>query len=79
MNLFTFAKQIPPLLTAKLWRAVIEFQLIQPNDRVAIGFSGGKDSIFLLFLLAALKEKFPFSFDFMLLSACFSVLFALIT
>ena len=64
MNLFHYAKQISPIYSAKFWRAIIEFNLIEKNDKIALGFSGGKDSIYLLFLLSSLKEKFPFPFDF---------------
>lgn len=62
MNLFDLAKHISPVYSAKFWRAIIEFNLIQENDRIAVGFSGGKDSLFLLYLLKLLQDKFPFSF-----------------
>ena len=63
MNLFDLSKEISPTYTAKFWRAVLEFNLIEKNDKIALGFSGGKDSIYLLFLLSSLKEKFPFPFE----------------
>ncbi|MCQ2361776.1 MAG: tRNA lysidine(34) synthetase TilS [Acidaminococcaceae bacterium] len=48
---------------AKLWRAIIEFDMLQPEDRILIGFSGGKDSMFLVAQLAELQKHAPFHFD----------------
>lgn len=48
---------------AKLWRAVIEFDMLQPEDRILIGFSGGKDSMFLVSQLTELQKHAPFHFD----------------
>lgn len=38
-------------------RAVVEFELIGSGDRILIGVSGGKDSIFLTYALAILREQ----------------------
>ena len=43
---------------SKLMRAVVEFDLISDGDRILIGLSGGKDSLFLTYALAVLKERF---------------------
>lgn len=37
--------------------------MLAPGDRCLVGLSGGKDSAFLLYALAALKQKSPFQFD----------------
>ena len=58
--LHNISKQLPPTYAAKFWRSLIEFEQIQAKDRIIVGFSGGKDSIFLLFLFALLKNNFPF-------------------
>ncbi|MFQ9522497.1 MAG: hypothetical protein ACLR2G_02090 [Phascolarctobacterium faecium] len=39
---------VPAELLSKLWRAVIEFDMLQAGDRILIGLSGGKDSMFRL-------------------------------
>ncbi len=50
-----------------LWRpfikAIKEFNLLEENDKVAIAFSGGKDSILLSFLFEELKLHSDFHFD----------------
>lgn len=50
-------------LLRRIWRAIIEFELLESGDRVIVGFSGGKDSGFLLAALAAAREKSPFPFE----------------
>ncbi|MBV9183396.1 MAG: PP-loop domain-containing protein [Acidobacteria bacterium] len=44
-------------------RAIAEFEMIRPGDRVAVGLSGGKDSTTLLHALLMLKQRAPVSFD----------------
>lgn len=55
--------RLPGTLTRKLLKAIREFDLIRPGDRVLVGFSGGKDSSFLLYALAAFQKSnlIPFS------------------
>ena len=48
---------IPQSYFSKLMRAVVEFELIEEGDRILIGVSGGKDSIFLTYALAILRER----------------------
>ena len=48
---------IPQSYFSKLMRAVVEFELIENGDRILIGVSGGKDSIFLTYALAILRER----------------------
>ena len=36
-----------------------DYRMIEPNDKIAIGVSGGKDSVALLVLLAAMREYYP--------------------
>ena len=48
---------IPQTYFSKLMRAVVEFELIEQGDRILIGVSGGKDSIFLTYALAILRER----------------------
>jgi tRNA 2-thiocytidine biosynthesis protein TtcA len=44
-------------------RAMGRFAMLRPGDRVAVGVSGGKDSLCLLDALAAMRERTPFAFD----------------
>ena len=48
---------------SKLIRAVVEFDLIQDGDKILIGLSGGKDSLFLTYALAALRERIARKFS----------------
>ena len=44
-------------------RCVEDYEMIAPNDRVAVGVSGGKDSLMLLTALAKLREFYPIPFE----------------
>ncbi|MDO4344940.1 MAG: ATP-binding protein [Eubacteriales bacterium] len=44
-------------------KAVDEYQMIEEGDRIAIGISGGKDSLTLLYALHGLHRFYPKKFD----------------
>ena len=44
-------------------KAVDDYQMISAGDRIAIGISGGKDSLALLFALHELQRFYPFPFE----------------
>lgn len=48
--------------TRRIWRAIVEFQMISEGDRILVGFSGGKDSAFLLYALTAIRAYSPIEF-----------------
>ena len=50
---------VPAELLSKLWRAVIEFDMLQAGDKILIGLSGGKDSMFLTAALAEIQKYAP--------------------
>ncbi|NLK07180.1 MAG: tRNA 2-thiocytidine biosynthesis protein TtcA [Firmicutes bacterium] len=55
---------LPRHYARRIWRAIIEFELLAPKDQILVGYSGGKDSLFLLYALKALQAKSPFPFTF---------------
>lgn len=59
-----FEKKYNKQFLNKVKKAIIDFDLINPNDKIAIGLSGGKDSIFLLFCMILIKQTFIKDFDF---------------
>ncbi len=44
-------------------RCIEDYEMIAPGDRIAIGVSGGKDSLILLYAMARLKEFYPVPFE----------------
>lgn len=60
---------VPSDLLGKLWRALIEFKMLAPQDKILIGLSGGKDSMFLTAALAEIHKYSPIPFDL----ACYTV------
>lgn len=60
---------VPAEDLSKLWRAIIEFDMLQPGDRILIGLSGGKDSMLLTAMLAEIKRHSPIPFEL----ACYTV------
>jgi tRNA 2-thiocytidine biosynthesis protein TtcA len=48
---------LPGIHTRKLLRAIREFDLIRTGDRVLVGLSGGKDSVFLTYALSVLQKQ----------------------
>lgn len=60
---------VPTEDLSKLWRAIIEFDMLQPGDRILVGLSGGKDSMLLTAMLAEIKKYSPIPFDL----ACYTV------
>ena len=60
---------IPAEQLSKLWRCLIEFDMLAPNDKIMIGLSGGKDSMLLTVMLAEIKKFSPIPFEI----ACFTM------
>lgn len=52
-------------VTGKMRRAIDDYNMIEDGDKIAIGLSGGKDSITLLHCLHNLKRYYPKKFDIM--------------
>ena len=46
-------------------KAVDDYQMIEEGDKIAIGISGGKDSLTLLYALQGLRRFYPHKFDIM--------------
>lgn len=44
-------------------RAIDDYGMIEENDKIAVGMSGGKDSVTLLHILAALRRFYPKKFQ----------------
>ena len=44
-------------------KAIDDYQLIESGDKIAIGISGGKDSLTLLYALSGLRRFYPKRFD----------------
>ena len=51
------------ILLSYVRRAVDDYKMIEENDKIAIGLSGGKDSISLLLALSDLRKFYPKKFD----------------
>lgn len=47
---------LPKEYLSRLLRAVVEFQLIEEGDKILIGLSGGKDSLFMAYALTEMKR-----------------------
>lgn len=60
---------VPPsrALLAAAGRAIGDYRMIRPGDRVLLGLSGGKDSLALLHVLLHLRARAPIDFE---LAAC---------
>lgn len=63
-----------PKLFSKMLKALDEFDLIQENDKIAIGMSGGKDSLLLAKMLQQLQKfsRVKFSLEFIAMDPGFS-------
>ncbi|MCL1805598.1 MAG: tRNA 2-thiocytidine biosynthesis TtcA family protein [Clostridiales bacterium] len=51
--------EIPPYIIKGMRKAIVEFDLLEPGDRVLVGFSGGKDSTLLMHALSRLTRHIP--------------------
>lgn len=56
-------RRLEKRLLSLLGQASAEFGLIEPNDRIMVAVSGGKDSFGLLYLLREVQKKAPFDFS----------------
>lgn len=54
---------VPAQYLTKLWRALIEFNMIKNGDKILIGLSGGKDSMFMTAGLAEIQRHSPLKFS----------------
>ncbi len=55
--------RLEKVLLNDMARASKEFNLIEPDDRIMVGVSGGKDSFTLLHLLRKVQARAPFPFS----------------
>ncbi len=50
-------------LRKKVKKALYKFQMIEPNETIVVGISGGIDSITMLEVLSMLREELPFDYN----------------
>ncbi|MBP3268214.1 MAG: ATPase [Ruminococcus sp.] len=67
-------KKFKKSIWCKFTKAINEYQLVQPNDRIAVCISGGKDSMLMAKLFQELKrhDKFPFELVFLVMDPGYS-------
>lgn len=55
-------KKFSKTIWSRFTAAVVEYELVKPNDKIAVCISGGKDSMLMAKLFQELKRhnKFPF-------------------
>ena len=58
----TMKEQLKKILS-RVRFAVDKYQMIEDGDRIAVGVSGGKDSLTLLWALAAMRSFYPHSYE----------------
>ncbi len=56
-------RDLKKTLLRKTGKAVVDFDMIRAGDRIAVGVSGGKDSLALLDALRFLRERSPVAFE----------------
>ena len=57
------------ILMRRMRAAMERYDMIAPGDRVAVGVSGGKDSLALLAGLAGLRRFYPVPFELVAITA----------
>jgi len=62
-GIFLQAEAIFQRILARVRKAVEDYDMIQEGDRIAVGVSGGKDSLTLLYSLRALQRFYPKKFE----------------
>ena len=50
-------------LTGHVRAAIDKYNMIAENDRIAVGVSGGKDSMYLLYALSSIRSYYPRKFE----------------
>ena len=55
-------------LLSKARRAAEDYDMIEEGDKIAVGLSGGKDSITLLYILAAMRRFYPKKYELIAIS-----------
>lgn len=56
---------LPQLYFSKMMRAITEFAMIEDGDKILLGISGGKDSIFMAYAMAMMKKRLKKNFELM--------------
>ena len=51
------------VILSHLRRCIEDYEMIREGDRIAVGVSGGKDSLILLYAMAKLKRFYPVPFE----------------
>ena len=67
-------KKFKKSIWCKFTKAINEYELVKPNDRIAVCISGGKDSMLMAKLFQELKrhDKFPFELVFLVMDPGYS-------
>lgn len=67
-------KKFHKAIWSRFAKAIVTYQLVQPNDKIAVCISGGKDSMLMAKLFQELKmhNKFPFEFVFLVMDPGYS-------
>lgn len=67
-------KKFSKTIWSRFTAAVVEYELVKPNDKIAVCISGGKDSMLMAKLFQELKrhDKFPFKLVFLVMDPGYS-------